>query len=104
MCITRKDDLPLRLPTNRGRETHLFASSAPPQRTPHPEVGQITQIHRRVYHRCFSTLACVCGGGFEVGFVSASSWLALVTGMGGYVLAWVEIGVLSRVFLYFCGC
>jgi len=40
----------------------------------------------------------------EVGFVSACSWLALVTGVGGYVWAGVEIGVLSCVFLYFCGC
>ena len=46
-----------------------------------------------VYHRCFCTLACVCVGGLEVGFVSAFSWLALVTGVGGYVLAGVEIGV-----------
>ena len=47
----------------------------------------------RVYHRCFLTLACVCVGGLEVGFVSACSWLALVNGVGGYVLAGVEIGV-----------
>ena len=32
------------------------------------------------------------------------SWLALVTGVGGYVLAGVEKGVLSCIFLYFCGC
>ena len=51
-----------------------------------------------VYHRCFLTLACVCGGGLEVGFVSACSWLALVTGVGGYVLVGVEIGVLSCIF------
>jgi len=43
-------------------------------------------------------------GGLEVGFVSACSWLALVTGVGGYVLAGAEIGVLSCIFLYFCGC
>jgi len=41
--------------------------------------------YMRVYHRCFLTLACVCVRGLEVGFVSASSWLALVTGVGGYV-------------------
>ena len=58
----------------------------------------------RVYHRCFLTLACVCGGGLEVGFVSACSWLALVSGVGGYVLAGLEIGVLSCIFLYFFGC
>ena len=43
-------------------------------------------------------------GGLEVGFVSACSWLALVTGVGGYVLAGVEIRVLSYIFLYLCGC
>ena len=48
--------------------------------------------------------ACVCVGGLEVGFVSACSWLVLVTSAGGYVLAGVEIGVLSCIFLYFCGC
>ena len=45
----------------------------------------------RVYHRCFLTLACVCVWGLEVGFVSACSSLALITGVGGYVLAGVEI-------------
>jgi len=60
--------------------------------------------YMRVYYRCFLTLACVCGGGFEVRFVSACSCLALVTGVGGYVLAGVEIWGLSCMFLYFCGC
>jgi len=46
----------------------------------------------RVYRRCFSTPACVCGGGLEVGVFSACSWFALVAGVGGYVLA----GVLCR--------
>ena len=55
--------------------------------------------YMRVYHRCFLTFACVCVGGLEVGFVPACSWLALVTGVGGYVLAGVEIGVLSCIFL-----
>ena len=59
--------------------------------------------YMRVYHRCFLTLACVCGGGLEVGFVSACSWLALVSGVGDCVLAEVEIGVLSCIFFYFCG-
>ena len=58
----------------------------------------------RVYYRCFLRLACVCRGGLEVGSVSACSWLAPVSGVGGYVLAEVEIGVLSCIFLYFCGC
>jgi len=55
--------------------------------------------YMRVYHRCFSTLSCVRGGGLEVGFVSVCSWLALVTGVGGCVLVGVEIGVLSCTFL-----
>ena len=59
--------------------------------------------YMRVYHRCFLTLACVCVGGLEVGFVSACSWLALVTGVGGYVLAGVEICVLSVYFSIFAG-
>jgi len=42
-------------------------------------------------------------GGLEVGFVSACSWLALVTGVGGYVLAGVEIGVLSVFSFIFAG-
>jgi len=46
----------------------------------------------------------VCVWGLEEGFVSACSSLALITGAGGYVLAGVEIGVLSCIFLYFCGC
>ena len=59
--------------------------------------------YMRVYHRCFLTLACVCVGGLEVGFVSVYSWLALVTGVGGYVLAGVEIGVLFVYFSSFAG-
>ena len=58
----------------------------------------------RVYHRCFLTPACVCVGGLEVGFFRACSWLALIAGVGDYVLVGVEIGVLSSIFLYFCGC
>jgi len=60
--------------------------------------------YMRVYHRYFLTLACVCVGGLKVGFVSACSWLVLVSGVGGYVLAGLEIGVSSRIFLYFFGC
>ena len=41
----------------------------------------------RVYHRCFLTSVCVCVGRLEVGFFPACSRLALVAGMGGYVLA-----------------
>jgi len=46
----------------------------------------------------------VCVEGLEVDFFPACSSLALVAGVGGYVLAGVEIGVWSRIFLYFCGC
>jgi len=46
----------------------------------------------------------VCVWGLEVGFVSSCSWLRLVTGVGGYVLAGVEIGVLSCLFPYLGGC
>jgi len=53
-----------------------------------------------VYYRCFLTHTCVCVGGLEVGFVSACSWLALVTGVGGYVLAGVEIAVLSCISIF----
>jgi len=61
--------------------------------------------YMRVYHRCFCFNTCmrVCGG-IGSGFVSACSWLALVTGVRGYVLAGVEMGGLSCIFLYFCGC
>jgi len=58
----------------------------------------------RVYHGCFLTPACVCGGELEVGFIPACSWLALVAGVGGYVLTEVQIGGLSCIFLYFYGC
>ena len=57
-----------------------------------------------IYVYLILTLACVCVGRLEVGFVSACSWLALVTGVGDYVLAGLEIGVLSCIFLYFFGC
>ena len=59
--------------------------------------------YMRVYHRCFLTPACVCGGGLVVVFFPAYSWLALVTGAGGYVLAGVEIGVCLVYFSIFAG-
>ena len=46
-----------------------------------------------------NTCACITGVSQP-----SCSWLALVNGVGGYVLAGVEIGVLSCIFLYFCGC
>jgi len=60
--------------------------------------------YMRVYHRCFLTPAWECVGGLEVGIFPACSWLVLVAGVGGYVLAGVEIGILFCIFLYFCGC
>jgi len=42
-------------------------------------------------------------GDWKWGFFPACSWLALVAGVGGYVLVGVEIGVLPCIFLYFCG-
>ena len=50
------------------------------------------------------TPACVCVEGLDVGVFPAYSWLALVAGVVGYVLTEVEIGGLSCIFLYFCGC
>jgi len=37
-------------------------------------------------------------------FFPVCSWLALVAGVGGYVLTWVEIGGLPCMIFYFCGC
>ena len=47
---------------------------------------------------CLSLHACV-GGDWKWRF----PWLALVVGVGGYVLEGIEIGGLSLMFLYFCG-
>ena len=63
----------------------------------------IALLHARVSQVFLNTCMRVCGG-LEVGFISACSWFTLVTDVGGYVLAGVEIGVLSCIFLYFCGC
>ena len=41
--------------------------------------------------------------GLEAGSFSACAWLALVDSVGGYVLAGVEIGLISCVFLHFVG-
>ena len=62
----------------------------------------ISLLHARVSQVFLNTRspACVCVGGLEVGVVSACSLLALVAGVGGYVLT----GVLSCKFLYLCGC
>ena len=54
----------------------------------------ISLLHARVSQMFLNTCMHVCEG-LEVGFVSACSWLALVAGVGGYVLAGVEIGGLS---------
>jgi hypothetical protein len=63
----------------------------------------ISLLHARVSQVFLNTCMRVCGG-VGSGFVSACSWLALVSGVGGCVLAEVEIGVLSCMFLYFCRC
>ena len=65
--------------------------------------------HARVSQVFLNTCMRVCGGVgsgvcFSLFMVSACSWSALVSGVGGCVLAEVEIGGLSCVFLYFCGC
>jgi len=52
--------------------------------------------YMRVYHRCFLTPTCVCVGALEVGFFPTYSCLALVVGVGGYVLAGIEVGGLSH--------
>ena len=62
-----------------------------------------SRCYMRVYHRCLLTPACVGVGVLEVEFFSACSWLALVAGVGGYVLVGVEIGVLSCIFLRVLG-
>ena len=54
----------------------------------------------RVSQVFLNTCMRVCGR-LEVGFFSTCSWLALVAGVRGYVLAGLEIGVLSCIFLYF---
>jgi len=63
----------------------------------------ISLLHAHVSQVFLNTCMRVCGGIGSGGF-SACSRLALVAGVGGYVLAGVEIGVLSCIFLYFCGC
>jgi len=63
-----------------------------------------SRYYMRVYHRCFSTPAWVGGRGLEVGSFSACPWLARVAGVGGCVLAGVEIGTVFCTFLYLCGC
>ena len=60
-------------------------------------------LSRNPNPRIANVFAARCGGGLEVGFVSACSWLALVTGVGGYVLAGLEIGVCLVYFSIFSG-
>ena len=59
-------------------------------------------------HACLSQVfknTCMRGWeGVGSGVFSACPWLALAAGVGGYVSAVVEIGGLSCIFLYFCGC
>jgi hypothetical protein len=60
--------------------------------------------YMRVYHRCFSTPAYMGRRELEAEFFSSCPCLALVPGVGGYVLAGAEIEGWSCIFLYFCGC
>jgi len=61
--------------------------------------------YMRVYHRCFFNTSIVCVvGDCKWSLFSPCSLLALVTGVGGYILTGVEIRDLSYIFLYFCGC
>jgi len=61
--------------------------------------------YMRVYHKLFfNTYMCAYEGIRKWDFFVLCSWLKLVAGVGGYVLAGVEIGGLSCIFLYSCGC
>ena len=63
----------------------------------------ISLLHARVSQVFLNTCMRVWGGiGSWVCF--SLFMVTLVTGVGGYVLAGVEIGVLSCIFLYFCEC
>jgi len=57
----------------------------------------------RAYHRCLITPACVDRRELKAKSVSACPYLVLVVGVEGYVLARVEIGVLSIFFSVFAG-
>jgi len=62
--------------------------------------------YMRVHHGCFLKTCMHVWAREGIGsssFFPACPWLALVAGVGGYVLAGVEIGVLSCIFLYFGG-
>ena len=64
----------------------------------------ISLLHVRVSQVFLNACMRACEG-IRSGFCCpACSWLALVAGVGGYVLAGIEIRVLSCIFLYFCGC
>ena len=54
---------------------------------------QIPLQHACVSQVFFEHLHAWVGGDWRWGFVPACSWSALVAGVGGYVLAGVEIGV-----------
>jgi len=60
--------------------------------------------YMRVYDRCFFYTCMRVWWGIGSGIFPACSWLAHVAGVGGYVLARVEIGVLPCIFLYLCRC
>jgi len=62
--------------------------------------------YMRVHRGCFSKTCIHVSAREEIEsrfFFPACPWLALVTGVGGYVLAGVEVRGLFCIFLYFCG-
>jgi len=63
----------------------------------------ISLLHARVSQVFLNTCMRVCGG-IGSGVCFSLFMVSAVTGVGGYVLAGVEIGILSCIFLYFCGC
>ena len=64
----------------------------------------IPLLHACVSQVFFNHQHAWVGGDWKWGVFPACSSLALVAGVGGYVLAGVEIGGLSCIFLYFCRC
>jgi len=63
----------------------------------------ISLLHARVSQVFLNTCMHVCGG-IGSGVCFSLFRLVLVTHVGGYVLAGVEIGGLSCIFFYFGGC
>ena len=60
-------------------------------------------LHARVSQVFLNACMRVCEGIGSWGVFSLSM-VSACAGVGGYVLAGVEIGILSCIFFYFCGC